>query len=95
MSENSIYGIRFKFVSSNCAQVVSLPSSGKFNAESFSVLAHGRCNRRITSLAVSNDVQSIAAGCSDGSISVADVHHEPASYKYVRRHDGSSLGCSR
>jgi hypothetical protein len=76
-------------------QVLSLPSSGTFGAESFSHLANGKCNFRVASLAISNDLQKIAIGCSDGSVAVANVEDAIASYKFVKRHDGASLGCSR
>ena len=55
----------------------------------------GKCSRRVTSMAISNDVQSIAVGCSDGSVAVASVRDAVASYRFVTRHDAASLGCSR
>ena len=76
-------------------QVLSVPSAGAFVPASFSLLSRGKCSRRITSLAISNDVQRLAVGCSDGSIAMADVCDAVAAYEFVRRHDGASLGCSR
>ncbi len=46
-------------------------------------------------MAISNDVQSIALGCSDGNVAVASVRDAVASYRFVTRHDAASLGCSR
>jgi hypothetical protein len=79
----------------HCRQVISMPSSGNFEPQSFHVLASSKFNRRITCLAISHDVQNIAVGCSDGSITVANVRDAVASYKFVTRHEGASLGCSR
>lgn len=76
-------------------QILSVPSAGDFAAGSFSILSRGQCSRRIVALAVSNDVQRLAVGCSDGSIAVADVRDAVTAYEFVRRHDGASLGCSR
>jgi hypothetical protein len=72
-----------------------MPSSGNFEPEYFTVLASSKFKRRITCLAISNDIQNIAVGCSDGSITVANVRDAVASYKFVTRHEGASLGCSR
>jgi hypothetical protein len=49
----------------------------------------------VAAIAISNDVQKIALGCTDGTIAVAGICDAVASYKFVRRHDGASLGCSR
>ncbi len=72
-----------------------MPSLGNFELESFSVSAFGKVSRRVSCLAVSNDVENVALGCFDGSIAVASARDAIASYKFVRRHEGASLGCSR
>ena len=77
------------------SQIMSMPSSGDFKVESFSVLAFSKFSRRITCLAISNDVQNVAAGCSDGSVAVANVRDAIQTYKFVKRHEGALLGCSR
>lgn len=98
-SSTKDFAVRFLLMNcgliSHCNQIIFMPSFGNFEPESFSVSTFGKLSRRVSCLAVSNDVENVALGCSDGSIAVVSARDAIASYKFVRRHEGASLGCSR